>query len=422
VKVSVESLDASIEVRITVSKGKQETLEMFVFLPSEMNISGRKLEAERFLEQKASRYHYSISKPRFSLLKQKKHTINSHIDFPMYLKALKLKLSKMIVNDDKNRSRTDDILASAERMLRELRDTPTSNATIKDYRICDELCTYSVEQILLGYAFKKEIYKLSASEEEAILAFIVKQRRYRRNFYGISSNEPQSMIRKERHFCKSINILQKMKKLGMIRDQIAFSLSAFLSMAITTLIVFNVQIGYGNLSFALFVALCISYIFKDRFKELFRNYVAKKLSKGKYQYEYKLADSRGKEIAKCRDLADFCKPDEEIMSIREKGKFRKKDSDESVILYKKKYEVSRHLLSGFSQFRDTMVLNLDDFLKLLPDKPVKHHSLDDGKITQRNSSLIHDLNIIFRYNGDKFSRYRLKVCHSGLSKIEQVTP
>jgi len=64
---------------------------------------------------------------------------------------------------------------------------------------------------------------------------------------------------------------------GRITEQIVFSLAAGVAMMFATAVAFVSQQKYGNFTMAFFVALVISYMFKDRIKELARLYFNKKV-------------------------------------------------------------------------------------------------------------------------------------------------
>lgn len=419
-KLDVEVLDTSIEVRTTVTKNKVSLLEMYVFLPKDMAVRERDINASVLLDSKASRYHYSISKSKFPLLKLKAEKPESKSDFPIFLKSFKLKLSEIIQGINTSKAKSGEFLNVAVSLLDDLRNTPTTDVNLKDFCTADELCSYYAEQMSLIYFDKCKKRKVNDVILEDLLRFASEEREYRKQKYGLKSKEAQSIRRKENHFCKSINISQQNRTLGLIREQIAFSISAFLSMLLTTLVVFYFQMGYGTFSFAVLMAFCVSYIFKDRFKELFRNYVAKKMGKGKFSVKSALIDSEQNTVGHCYDLAEFTVPDEDILNIRGKGKFTKKEEDEVVIYYKKKYDIHNNFLNDFSQLRDTMNINFNTLLELLPDITLRYASMEKGGLVKRKFPMLHDLNIIVRLNGKKIERYRLKVSHSNIEKLELV--
>lgn len=419
-KLDLEILDTSLELQTTVNKNKCSILEMYIFLPSDMGIIERDIGADILLDIKASRYHYSVSQVKFPLLRQKADPSESTMDFPIFLKTFKLKISRLTQGIDESKTEIANYLDTVSSLLTDLRNSPTTENNIQDFRLVDELCSYYAEQITLAFCYEATKNNDNTSFYDELIKFASDEREYRRNNYGLKPNEAQYIRRKENYFCKSINITQQNKTLGGFRQQIAFSISAFISMLLTTLVVFYVQIDYGSLSFALLMALCISYIFKDRFKELFRVYISKKLSKGKFSGKTSLFDSADTLIGHCYELADFAKLDETILEVRGQGKYTKKDADEVVIYYKKKYDMNNKFMNGFSQLRDTMDINLHSILELLPETPLRYTAFEQGKLVRNRFSMQYDINLIFRLNNDKIKRFRIKVSHSNIVKVETV--
>lgn len=418
-RISLEVQENSLEVRSTVARNKISEMELFIYLPQEMSLRERSFDAGSFLELKASRYHYSVSKVKLPLLKQRLGTSESKIDFPIFLKTFKLKLSKM-AQEASSQEDMDAFIDLTRVLLDDLRSVPVAEDNQQEFRIADELCSYYAEQIT--YVCAESLQKrFDAAALEPLFKLADKENNYRRENYGVKANEAQHTRRKEDFFCKSINIRRDNQKLTIFREQFAFSISAFLSMLLTTLVVFYFQSGYGTFSFAVFMALCISYIFKDRFKELFRVFIAKKLNKGKFRVRATLTDSDKRIVGRCYDLAEFVRPDDEIQAIRGRGKFTKRDEDETVLLYKKRYVIHKELKPGFSEIRDTMDVNLHSLIEMLPDFSLRHTRLENGELVKSNFDMLYDINLIFRINKTKIERYRLKASHKKITKLEVVS-
>ena len=214
-------------------------MELFIYLPQEMSLRERNFDASAFLELKSSRYHYSVSKVKLPLLKQRSGTSESKIDFPIFLKTFKLKLSKM-AQDASSQENMDAFIDLTRVLLDDLRSVPVAEDNQQEFRIADELCSYYAEQIAYVCADSLQ-RRLDATALEPLFKLVDKENNYRRENYGLKTNEAQHTRRKEDFFCKSINIRRDNQKLTVFREQFAFSISAFLSMLLTTLVVFYFQ-------------------------------------------------------------------------------------------------------------------------------------------------------------------------------------
>ena len=417
-KIQVETHDSSVEIRSTVARKKTSEMELYLYLPPEMFLRERGFDASSFLGLKTSRYYYSVSKVKLPLLKQRSSKAEADVDFPLFLKTFKLKLSRKA---QEARSLTDieNFISQASTLLETLRSVPTDDRNNQEYRTADELCSYYAAQI--AYVCAESVQQRDPSINlDSIIEFAANENLHRAQNYGKKNNEAQHVRRKEDLFCRTINIRRDNKKLTVLREHIAFSISAFISMLLTTLVVFYFQAGYGTFSFAVFTALCVSYIFKDRFKEIFRVYVAKRLNRGRFRVRATLTDADKRVVGRCYDMAEFVDPDHQISAVRSLGKFTKRDNEESVILYKKRYEISSELKPGFSKIGDTMEIKLQTLLQILPDISLRHMKYENGEFMKSDYEMLYDINMIIRLNSKRVYRYRLKVSHQSIRRIEEV--
>jgi len=76
----------------------------------------------------------------------------------------------------------------------------------------------------------------------------------------------------------------------MFTEQMVFGFAAAVSMAIATAIAFYTQKTFGNFSTAFFYALVLSYILKDRFKEISRTFILGYLSRRFFSFRYVIRD------------------------------------------------------------------------------------------------------------------------------------
>jgi len=135
-KIQVETHDSSVEIRSTVARKKTSEMELYLYLPPEMFLRERGFDASSFLGLKTSRYYYSVSKVKLPLLKQRSSSAEEDVDFPLFLKTFKLKLSRKA---QEARSLTDieNFISQASTLLETLRSVPTALSQL-DNRICGQ--------------------------------------------------------------------------------------------------------------------------------------------------------------------------------------------------------------------------------------------------------------------------------------------
>ena len=97
---------------------------------------------------------------------------------------------------------------------------------------------------------------------------------------------------------------QDSKRDGVLLEQFYYSIAAGFSMVFATLIAFSFQRTYGSLTMPLFVALVVSYMLKDRIKEILRYYFAHKRNKKYFDNKIKIKIANTP-IATSKEAFDF---------------------------------------------------------------------------------------------------------------------
>ena len=216
-------------------------------------------------------------------------------------------------------------------------------------------------------------------------------------------------------------------------EQVVFSLAAGLSMIFATVISFAFQQTYGNFTLPFFIALVISYMFKDRIKELVRVYFATRLSSRLFDYkiEIRVGDLK---VGWCKEGFDFMNPEKITPLVR---KMRNRHSplvigrgvEEQVIQYRKKIHLNRKAISKLSPYplsgiNDIVRYNLSEFMRKMdnPKVPLCANK-GDGQYNLVEGRKVYYLNFIIQLKYEKTTRYRrYRICLSrkGIHDIEVI--
>lgn len=216
-------------------------------------------------------------------------------------------------------------------------------------------------------------------------------------------------------------------------EQVVFSLAAGLSMIFATVISFAFQQTYGNFTLPFFIALVISYMFKDRIKELVRVYFATRLSSRLFDYkiEIRVGDLK---VGWCKEGFDFMNPEKITPLVR---KMRNRHSplvigrgvEEQVIQYRKKIHLNRKAISKLSPYplsgiNDIVRYNLSEFMRKMdnPKVPLCANK-GDGQYNLVEGRKVYYLNFIIQLKYEKTTRYRrYRICLSrkGIHDIEEI--
>lgn len=224
------------------------------------------------------------------------------------------------------------------------------------------------------------------------------------------------------------------KKDGAMVEQLYFSIAAGISMIFATLISFSFQQKYGNFTTPLFVALVVSYMLKDRIKELIRYYFVHRLAK-KYFDNKTTISIKDKPIGWIKEGVDFITEDrvpEEVMSMRDRSNILEANNrhmTEKIILYRTLVRIDGQTLDENIQYdvsgvHDILRFNVSSFILKMEDPTIPLAvSKDEGGYEIINGERIYYINFLLqlksRENVD-YKRFRLVLSRNGIEGIEKM--
>lgn len=403
-KLRLSFEDNKLDLLIRLSKSKTTECNVFFCIPEQSAIVNSDYIHEEFYNNITSSYSYHISKVKAPLLSRLLRDSESKYDLPLFVKRYKIYINDILLKLDPNKEDILPIIIEIELLLSTLRRLETKGGLRKLFRDSDEICTFYTEQKLLSYLTNNNI---SITLEGVLNEFILKQKSYRIERYGNSELDRtvSKIRRKEKNLFKFIELNRKSITLGKAREHMVFSLSAFLSMLITTAVVFYFQNDYGSLSFNVFMALCLSYIFKDRFKEVFRSEVLNRVNKGKDQKKVLLSDTNGKLVGTVYEMVQTSKLNLKSRIIRNKGSSVK--YNESVIHYRKRYVINDKAIDVSSHIINKETFHIESIISKFPSKVMKYYHYDNNAISSKVIDELYELNIIISINKEKLVRYKI---------------
>lgn len=237
------------------------------------------------------------------------------------------------------------------------------------------------------------------------------------------------------------------KKDGILVEQLYYSIAAGMAMLFATVISFFFQRTYGSLTLPLFIALIVSYMMKDRIKELMRYYFAHRI--GTRYFDNKASIYvKDEKIGFLKEGVDFIqerKVPEQVRNIRYSKPLltvENRLSDERIILYRKLVHINREKLESRTPYEtaginDIIRLNVNSFLRKMDNATAIVSSLDaEGNLLKIPCDRIYYLNIVIQTNWDEsgtgsivvrnknlksdFKRFRVALTREGIDSIEEI--
>ena len=346
----------------------------------------------------------------------------------------------------------DDYIISTSKVLKNFRalyqiiDVPVVPEKIRGlFRLCDEFMSHVVE--LRTMRIIKSLDSSSSSNtyseiRSKFVGLIVDQKKYMKSQgYGVigdDANDNRQLVYHHgmlKKFVESeLYINLEKKKDGVAVEQIYYSIAAGLAMIFATGVAWFTQVKYGNITWPLFIVLVVSYMLKDRIKELLRYYFAHKL--GNKYYDKKAGVTIGKNlvgyIKEGFDFISLSRIPEKVKKLRANSSSVEDEShifEEKVLLYRKHITIDDVALAEnadypMSGINDIMRLHLTRFTQKMDDPEVPIDTMDEaGDVVSVNVPKIYYVNIVFQLQHDKDAEYhhfRIVMTKNGVLSVEEL--
>lgn len=339
-----------------------------------------------------------------------------------------------------------DLILRQFRSLYAIIDEPSVSEQIRNYfRLCDEFITHTVEIQSIRIVRKIDSSAQTSQENEIRQRFarmVMAQREYKmQNGYGVLNGE----INHDRRLVHHRGMLKKLiesdlyinlrkRKDGAAVEQLLYSIAAGVAMIFATGVAWFTQVRYGNITWPLFVVLVVSYMLKDRIKELMRYYFAHKL--GNKYFDKKADISIGKtNVGVLKEGFDFIswnRTPQIVKDMREKASSIADETrifEEKILLYRKNITIDNKALQSNAAYpmrgiNEIMRLHLTRFTQKMDDPTVPIDTFDqNGNVITIQVQKSYYLNLVFQLQHDgqvKYHHFRITMTRDGVLHIVEI--
>ena len=370
-----------------------------------------------------------------------KSALRDHVTHLCSLRSLEA--AEYLVDDYVNSAQ---LVLSKFRSLYQIIDVPTvSDKTRNCFRMSDEFMSHIVvlrtsRMILLldDYANSQNLSKI----RQKFIDLILDERKYMTVMgYEKLNGDPEhdrqlvfhhGMLKK--YIESELYIRLDKKKDGVAVEQLYYSIAAGVAMIFATGVAWQTQVKYGNITWPLFIALVVSYMLKDRIKDLLRYYFAHKLG-DKYFDKKAIVAIGEKKIGVIKEGFDFIsrqRTPDIVMTMRDKASFVEDEShifEEKILLYRKHVEMSDSALAQVDAYpmkgvNEIIRLHLNRFTHKMDNPEVPICSFDaEGNMMQTLIQKIYYVNVVFQlqHGGDvEYHHFRITMTRNGVQAIDKI--
>ena len=456
---------------LTIDKNQKEFefgVDMFLFVPYNIDINPQNFSQKDFYRSLKTNIRFTSPVYDFYKLEEPfeklKSNVESYINNPekekklisnikRYCSLFRVALRKEIfktakLKDKYQQNERITLLVKQTKKIRKLfasfaySKTPDKNKTIKEVFLhADEYQSLTVEEhfsILITLLEKSKIRPDKAIN--MLTATITGELNYRNNkrYLSVGTKKTKSyevLHRKSRlkkYIESNLFLNSETKKDGVFVEQVLFSFAAGLAMVFSTSVAFATQQTYGNFTLPFFIALVISYMFKDRIKEMGRIYLDKKQRKLHYDYKTIIYSSKGDKIGNIKERFFIVKKKqvpEEILQMREDMRTTELGGifqEDSILYYQNKIVITNNKTKEFLQspgLTEILRYNIFDFTLKMDDSEKWIFVKTDEGWKKETTERLYFLNVIFRYQFEEQVRYecfKILAGRNGIQKMKKV--
>lgn len=222
------------------------------------------------------------------------------------------------------------------------------------------------------------------------------------------------------------------KRDGFAIEQIYYSLAAGLAMIFATGVAWFAQLKYGNITGPLFVVLVVSYMLKDRIKELMRYYFAHRLGNKYYDNKAEVTVYNRK-VGVVKEGVDFISESntpKEVMDIRGRSSLVEAENrifEEKILLYRKRVMLDNAQLAAGNTYtvkgiNEILRFHMHRFTQKMDNPEVPVDTLDsEGNVATVRVQKIYYINIVMQLvegAQTSYRRFRVVMTRNGILSVE----
>ena len=351
----------------------------------------------------------------------------------------------------------EEFLTASEKIAQSYRTLfPTFNlphvaeSLLTAYRLTDESISILFEEGLVELVKIVDSYSKKSAKPDfkmRILERIKAETKHRRHFgyesilHDDDDNEiylyRASVLKK--HAASVLFLRVDIQPDGQSWTHISQAIAAGIAMIFATTVAFLFQTRYGNITFPLFIALVVGYMFKDRIKEIGRELFAQRLRSYLHDHKITICTQDGVKLGVLKEKFDFVTEKQLprlVLQMRNQDKFSVLDNDgrgeniirhsKEIILYSNVFKKIFGEAMQISGINDILRYDIRAYLKKMGEPVQRRHFLSNNELHPIDCHKVYHLNIVSRYRSfhpqkDKIhSRTRLVLDQTGIRRMESI--
>ena len=227
-----------------------------------------------------------------------------------------------------------------------------------------------------------------------------------------------------------------MRRPGKVAEQIVFGVAAGIAMVFATAVAFYSQSRWGTMSLPFFMALVVSYIFKDRIKDAMKVVLASRTMRRLLDHKIRLHAGPDRRVGTVGEGFSFLRdrtvpPD--VRDLRNRDHITEIENDdmgEAIILYRKRVHLDTTNVECLGSdtpvegVTDVTRIKIQRYLERMDDPRQTLYVVDAEDYRKVAARRVYHVQLVLKYHLPeevRLKRYRLVLDKEGLLRIEKVS-
>ncbi len=466
--ITVEKRDG-MNLRLThvQSEAKDRQLDVFLFVPGELDLSAHILSEDEFYHNAIhSKHTYYSDKNLLPLvhsrlasrgkLSSEQYRLSLSLYAYQYVLALEKTADGLLHHPFVDKKRADDEEADsmldeayeaneywdavidakllAESILRKLRRTiPTDKKLLKYFENIDNYLSWITEQQFLGLIAHLPRGDMYAETKQQLLETAQAEKAYREERKYNSRHarrDPTRMSNKMRLLRRLIEypvtLRESTVELGGTMNKVVKGSATAIVMLFVSYMILQAQWFLKDVTALLIVTLSAIYAIREVFKDDLKNALWRWIRKGRPKWRKTFSDSTSShQVGKKLEWLEYLNYNQLDKAIQVARRGKVSQREEFVVHYKSESALhTTKFLSGYEQTREALMFDMRVFARLMEKGSQRIYRLKDDQVVKESVEKRHLINLITRtIDGDDqpvIQRWKIVMNRSKIVDIELI--
>ncbi len=448
--ITVDKKDGlSLKISHIVDESKQQTLEIFLFVPGELGLSPDILKESDFYYNSISSHRTYFSNQNHLPLVHSRLAQRGRLSSEQYRLSLSLyayqyalaleKSSADLTKDDQEEitiEEFEEVISLALDILKRLRrSVPYEDQLKRYYANIDNYLSWYTEQKFLSLVAHLPRSKSNADIRNRLIEICEKEHNYRIDKSYNSQKARADLTRMSNKMRLSRRLIEypivlkeRTNAMGNnVKRMVKGSATAFV-MLFVSLMIIQARGLLGEITVSFIFAISFIYAIREIFKDDLRDALWRWIQKGKPKWRKIYSDpTSGKQIGRkieWLEYQSFSNLAKDVQAIRKR---RVSQREEVILHYKSQTKMAiTKFMSGYEQTRESMNVDLRPLSRLMEKGSQKIYLLNEGQVSKEAVEKRHLINLVIKETTDdknvELYRWKIIVNRSKIVDIEQIFP